>query len=294
MDCKMDKISNGHKKIYNPRSCFDSSSDTIYIYDAYGQLFVISTKTKQTIIIPNIIKINYPRVIYTEHNSTLHLIGGADNNIHYIFDSKTNNFIEHHSFTEYESGLAGFGIFYIKQKVSLLLLGGIKWEQSEFSNDIHMYNCNKNQWNKLTNLNVPSAMSRFGYAITRDEEYIFLCGGFEDFDDVDYIYIIKTNIMDKKCQFEIGASEIKCPKESKNFHAITMCNDMEDELIVFGYIRSLWRNDNIFDSVTFPPFYIIKLINDWYCNEYLHILETVNDPVYHWKIHVDKIIESMM
>lgn len=293
------------KKVYNPNiACFDFINKFIYIYDSYGKILKVNIKTKSTQIIQIPLKIRFARFIFTNCNNLqqLHLIGGADSNKHYISNIDKVDFIENYIFDQYENGVAGFGIIYLnknnhKINQKLIKIGGIAWDEGHFSDDIYQYNLNlsskksnNNDWSiinkELKILN--GGMSRFGFTMTKSQKYIFLLGGFCDFESIDNIHFIDTKT------WKIKQSEIKCPKISKDFVAITIINELKDELIAFGYCRDLWYNKmkKEFEQIQFPPFYIIKFINNWYYNEWIYLIEYVSDPTNHWKIHTDDIINN--
>mmetsp|Transcript_34716 Transcript_34716/g.30544 ORF Transcript_34716/g.30544 Transcript_34716/m.30544 type:complete len:503 (-) Transcript_34716:237-1745(-) len=354
------------KKLYNPNiACFDHINNLIYVYDSsYGRLLKVDLCTKQIEIIDVKIRLRFPRLIFTNFNKNpqLHLIGGAENNYHFIYningdednnlDIEWNNegnnhndedydsyddeedddldmnnsglFRKHYKF-DYEDGFAGFGVFYIhkygqKEVAShsysssapnpsttnepmLVIIGGIKWNASEFSDVLWKYdettqirNNNKmkyiSKWNEIPTGSIPNGgMSRFGYTITRNQQYIILLGGFCDFEEIDDIYFIDT------ITWKLRESKIKCPKMSKDFHAITMINDSNDELIIFGYVRWLYyrsKHKHEFQSVLFPPVYIIKFIMNWYYNEWIYLIEFNQDPITQWRIHTDMIINNFV
>lgn len=356
------------RKIYNPNvCCFDHIHNIIYIYDTYGKLLKVDLSTKQIEISDSKIRLRFPRLVFTYFNKNpqLHLISGAENNYHYIYningkndnlslellrtdtdewddddydnddededddlDNKNGLFIKHHKF-DYEAGIAGFGVFYVDQycqkeqtqtmsssapnanKFSsiLLITGGIQWDTRDFEDRfwrydhitqiVHNDNTNtkmiskhKQRWNAIPSLKIPNGgMSRFGYTMTKNKQYIILCGGFCDFEERDEIYFVDT------ITWKVRESKIKCPKESKDFHAITMINEGRDELIIFGYVRWLYyrsKHKQEFDSILFPPVYIIKFISNWYYNEYVYLIEYMTDPITQWKIHTDLIINNFV
>ena len=61
-------------------------------------------------------------------------------------------------------------------------------------------------------------------------------------------------------------------------------NEYLNELVTFGYIRQLTKNFDI-------PLELIKLIQSWYSNEIIHIIQTKTQQ--HWKIAVDDIISGL-
>ena len=237
-------------------------------------------------------------------------------------DGNNGPFRKHYTFAEYEDGIAGFGIFYLNKygqksiisngkryEPMLLAIGGIIWNTSSFSDKLWRWNGwakyrkktkterndqNKRlkKWSEITSASLTNqGMSRFGYTTTKNQQYIILLGGFCDFEEIDDIYFIDTTT------WKFRESLIKCPKESKDFCAITMVNETNDELIIFGYVRWLYygsEDKHKFQSILFPPVYILKFISNWYYNEWIHLIEFNQDPLLQWKIHTDTILNNFV
>ncbi len=62
---------------------------------------------------------------------------------------------------------------------------------------------------------------------------------------------------------------------------------LQNELIVFGYIRIQWSN-KIMKNLYFLPNYLIKIIEYYYCQQNVYLLDMKNETQY--KISVFDLI----
>merc|ERR1712228_204413 len=76
-------------------------------------------------------------------------------------------------------------------------------------------------------------------------------------------------------------SHIQCPKRT-NYRAVSVCDDKEDRLITFGFIRSLWKQRKL--NIDFPPSDLIELIASFFLRENVHLLDWEEANSGHWKM----------
>lgn len=286
--------------IDSPASCIDYKLNIIYLYHSSGKLIKIFYKTKEIELISNMINLDNPRLclIPDTNNSELHLIGGIINHKHLIFNEKEKKFkIYSSEFSRlpFTGGFNGFGLLHIPNNNLLLLFGGHK-------DEIYSFNLLTKEWNKTANkqYSIPE-INNFGYVMTLNQKYLILMGGLLptnnsllipglNMDDIklnNKIFIMDLN---KRKWYQC---KILTPSYSRSFRAIIMNNDNKQEIIVSGYIRfNLLKN--IKNNKLFPPSYIIKLIQTWYKNEYLHLMEYSWHSKSHWKIKLDYILNNII
>ena len=66
----------------------------------------------------------------------------------------------------------------------------------------------------------------------------------------------------------------------------TINDKKNDEMTVFGYVRNEWKLSDISDQL-FPPRYLIKMIQTYFLNEYVHLIDIFSG---HWKCDVFDIM----
>ena len=83
-------------------------------------------------------------------------------------------------------------------------------------------------------------------------------------------------------------STIPCPVKT-NYHAINMNDKGIADLVIFGYIRDIWKLSE-FSDVSYPPDGVIKLMVMFYSTEYIHLIAKESGD--HWKVALDDILQS--
>ncbi len=129
---------------------------------------------------------------------------------------------------------------------------------------------------------MPEKLIAFGLTAVLNDEYVLLFGGQTNGKLHDDIWIY--SVRDEKFK----RSNLKCPRKGE-FEAITVCDKVKDEVITTGFVRGQWRLCGIGDHL-FPPQYLIKLMNSYYLNEFIHLFGCWSGE--HWKINVFDIVPS--
>eukprot|EP01084_Bolivina_argentea_P107833 192770_1 len=122
--------------------------------------------------------------------------------------------------------ISSFAILYNHTNNCLLLFGGYDWDNRDYVDYILEFNMNTKQWNKLS-VSLPKKTTDMCCTMAINNKYILLFGGYKSgiyYDDI-YIYSLKHKTLRQ--------SKIKCPSKS-DFSAITINNNIKDEMIVFG------------------------------------------------------------
>ena len=133
-----------------------------------------------------------------------------------------------------------------------------------------------------------------GYALTKSEDLIFISGGFIP---PNANYTLSGNeiqgpsnsiIIFNLRKMDFFECTIKCPFKGA-MHAISMTNEHQDELLVFGFIHESYQNKE-WNNILKLPIYLMKFVLKFIVTEYIHILGQYNRK--HFKINVDHLLTS--
>ena len=196
----------------------------------------------------------------------LHFIGGYSQGKHLRYNKITQRLDKLH---EIDFGFAQL----IKMKHKLVAIGGYR---RDYLNGIHEYDMNKNIWIKCKET-FPRSMIIDGSAIVLNEQYIILFGGYDttNINNI-WIYCVADKIFKE--------SKIKCPGK-RGGKVFKLRHPERDELAIYGYIRQC-------KNVSLPSRDIVNMINEFYMNEWIHLIETKGKPPRHWRINVFDIINN--
>ena len=120
-------------------------------------------------------------------------------------------------------------------------------------------------------IKLPARMSSFGCTSILNEQYVVLFGGDPYYDEI-FIFSTKDEKFIK--------SNVKCPGKG-GYRAFTINNKSKNELSVHGFVRDTWKLSEISDHL-YPPQYLIMIINKYYWNEWVHVIEIYTGK--HFKI----------
>ena len=168
----------------------------------------------------------------------------------------------------------------VKIKNKLLLFGGAS--EYTFFDHIYEYDINENKWEFLR-VAMPVKLSGSGCVAVLNGQYVlFLRGRREEIwcDDI-WIFCVSDRSFRK--------SKVVCPDEDK-YHgaAISICDRDNDKCITFGFVRDCWRKLGMDNNHRFPPEYLIRIMLQYYWNEYIHLFYLFDGD--HWKMDVFDII----
>ena len=217
-------------------------------------------------------------------DSCYHIIGGGiDGNLHEICNDDTKKLQHIHTFHEFArrnqfcSGLTKFGLIYSSKRMELLLFGGKHDDQP--LDMIYRYSLFTKNWMKLDH-KLPRKMYGFGCVMTKCQRYIIFLGGEDHSLYYDGIFILEPATM------QFIKSKIKLPCQ-KGCRAIIMEDKHNNDLLVHGFVKKEINKYNM--NI---PFALIGLIGVWHSMEYVHVIGADHSETGHWKINVDKIIET--
>ena len=264
--------------------CMDKVNNLIYIYNdaLISSLFQINYKTNEhKLYIQNPeTRVRYPTLLFI--HGQVHLFGnirfGAQS--HFIFDDKQGKFNKIHDFTEQGT------IFYLSAQKRVVHSG-----VDERKSNVEIYDVVNGKWLHDSNALFGAAISRF-HCLTKDERYLL------------YRKNDKISVMDLKTNKDFDTN-IDIPANTSystmSCNSIVMNEGVKQNLIVFGFVRYCWNKYKIGFDI-FPPQYLIKLMEKWCVDEYLHIIECGSgwywsdnyNPRYqtHLKLRVDDILEN--
>eukprot|EP01084_Bolivina_argentea_P214746 364551_1 len=300
---------NDYRDCSAPTTAIDSQRKIIYLYDhpfaAKIKLFDTNNNCKLECIDTGGMFIGCaPNG--TIINNEFHVIGC---NNHYKFDEQSNQFeflqnlsdmnADNESETESETEWVENPGFVKVNDNKMLIFGGQnvdKHYEWYFNYTDSIYECNvmnnEYKWTKL-DIKIPGGKYEgFGCTTILNGKYVLVMGGESVYDgggsssDDIYIYNVGNRTFNK--------SRIKCPQGGQ-YKAITVSDKEKDEMISFGYVRSLWKEFDINDQI-FPPQYLVRIINNYYFDEFVHLFFSSLDgyrdgPGAHYKISVFDIID---
>ena len=257
-------------------SCYDPNNQILYIYNYEKSLTIIDIKTKSFKIIKDLIHCGVRSIsFFSFYDCSLHLLLGSGNSIHWKWNNKQSLFNQIYDFKIYNGGMYGFGLIYIKSLQKILLFGGF----NEYLSRDNIFSCDimgDHKWEKLK-LKLPITLCDFGYALTLDEQFIIIFGGYSFHNYIDCIWIWDLQLM----QFK--ESGIKCPVKG-TFHVIIM-DDIEQKLVlIMGYFRKSL-------NIQFVSKDVIEMIGSWFCYEFVHLFQ--RKVCNHWRMNVNDIVNSV-
>eukprot|EP01084_Bolivina_argentea_P103189 184861_1 len=221
-------------------------------------------------------------------NKQIHIIGGFDNNTHSIWNETNEKSEVVHTFS---NSVHDHRLLHLKSKNKLLLLGGEY--HLNCKNEIYEYCVKNNKWKKWS-VKLPKPLNKFGIISTNNDNFMIIFGGCIGFkyDGTDVIcgdlndhFSSDIYVCDISKKLFIK-STIKCPFATP-YYAMIVEDKNKDELLTFGFVNEFFRSKNGCNLQKLP-FYIVKLIKQWVCNEMIHLLS----GKYHWKIALDEILKS--
>ena len=68
---------------------------------------------------------------------------------------------------------------------------------------------------------------------------------------------------------------------------VMMREDYRDEVLVYGFINESFASSE-YENIQRLPKYLIQLISQWICNEWLHLICPATGQ--QWKIHIDALL----
>ena len=272
-------------KVYRQASTLNQTNHSIYFgtfKPKFFQLFKFDLNSKSFTELCEIQHKYKPKFICI--NNKIHIFG----RYHGIFNIKTNEFSQIHKFADkypywvYQNPRI---IFHIKSTNSILMIHA--------DGTIYEYSLNNDKWTKW-GIKIPSDDAST-VTLTNDERFMIIFSGWADrigerspdkimFRNKIFIYDFRMK--------KIMESKIKSPSDNR-FYKHSLCtstrNELAEELLVFGYVKAIYKSTN-FKHIQELPVYLIKFIGKWISIEFIHFIN--RDKLKHWRISVDSILEN--
>eukprot|EP01084_Bolivina_argentea_P214969 364915_1 len=269
----------------NVSVAFNPIDKLMYVYcvnDYYGWqksiLFKINYETEEIIRIPVDEDLSLSYVAGSLFiNNKLHLIGSQ----HLILDiDEDSNQVDECICSSFNKCKAKYIYSNFTGK---LISNGSKNVFYGSGEMIYSYNSTLNEWSQL-NIKIPCVCKNDAFVFTADHRYILL---FQNIGDI-YVIDLKWN--------KVSKSRIVCPFRKVNYSVVITRNNLRSELMVFGFVRKCWNEYEIGLHI-FPPRYIVKLMELWVVEEYVHLLYDDRCSLYynycHRKMNVEHIINNL-
>eukprot|EP01084_Bolivina_argentea_P242506 406790_1 len=268
--------------IHNKATCVDEKNKIVYMYylDGDWRMWKINYKTKpyKCEIYKNLPFVKFHHLLFV--NEQIHLFSFYPYGQHWIWDDVDCKFNKIHQLK-----LCSGKLIHTAKNNKIIFIG-----RNHFGNsDIETYDTINKKWLGYYEMNIRGCMHFGGfYCLTRDERYLIMSKMDQN------ICVLDLNEMN------VMNTDIKCPS-GIYYEGIIMKDILNNELTVYGFVRLCWNKYKI-GIHRFPPKYIITLMQTWYCNECLYIIESQARDAYgvntnnsfkkHLKIRVDDILEN--
>ncbi len=213
----------------------------------------------------------------------LFVIGGVESDSISKWNIETKE-LEHLTTINNKMMLHAHELVYDQNTNSIFIFGGLNHNILSESNDrysdqILQYNISTQECTKLS-IPLPRRIMHVCCLQAINGQYILIFGGCTTgscYNDI-YVYSIKREIM--------TTSTIKCPAKSI-FGGIVVNNRLKDEKCVFGYVRCTWKTCKFSNYFTMP-YYLLKIINAYYLEEYVYLLDKITNK--HYKMSTLEIV----
>ena len=264
----------------------DKKNQIIYIANGISKLYKIDLKTKTIELLSNNVNVGaFPGIILIKNK--IHIIGARENYKHFLYDQDDDQLKEICDFADNDLMTSRSSI-YLKSTQSAFTT--VYYKDNPLD-PVSIMEFKDNEWSDL-NIKDCDGLHQSCILSTFHEDYLLIIGGVTDITFWIHANIFVYNIKNKK----LMKSDIRSPFIGYPFGAITK-NDENDELLTFGFIRNCYKIFSLFNDVQIMPFYLMKFIQKWVCNEKLHLMlskEYDNKIKTHWMINVDRIIGAAL
>lgn len=273
------------------------SNNTLYMLNTFGVQSIASINLNSNFCVPECPKKwrikNIPELM--NHNN-VHIFPDIPkaviiyNKIHFVSDCK-HLMYDPNTFDIFTLN-NNIGINYcsnlLKLKDKLIAFGAYDGH-GNFSNDLIEYDIYYNKWSIRYNF-IPTFINAHIAVTILNDQFIILFGGYHKSitNDASIWYCTFSNMT------HFTESIVKCPGDSSRAFVFTFHDAKYDELIVFSFIKVEW-NESAISKDLFPPNYIVKLMQKYYMNQWIHFidLDPFGNKGLHWKIDVFDILRSI-
>eukprot|EP01083_Nonionella_stella_P082266 227058_1 len=206
-------------QISNCSLSIDERERKIYLIGAESIVYIIHVDEHKITKLPNgriEVGVN-PSTLFID--GQLHIIGGSRNKSHLIRtiyneqdaeDEKDQTFHKVFEFEDWGKGSQNAGLVYVRSKNQIILFGGYtQYCEYRFSDLVWIYDLSAKPKDRkwVKKLKMPERCCFFGYALTDDERYIVLIGGYSN----DKKAVRKVFILDVDTMKFMKAANISTP-----------------------------------------------------------------------------------
>ena len=226
-------------------------------------------------------------------NGILHVIGGEINIQHLIWDETKKDLRHNYTFAKNEV-LSGQSLIYAPSKGLILVIGGKTYDECEgefFMFGIWMHDLRRNKWKELK-FTLP--FDRMKTAITSDEGYIILSGGYNiNNERSETMYVLDIR---RENDYKLKKSTIQNPIPNTSYNFVVM-KEVEDEKLIMGWIRESFQSLGL-QSVPFPKD-LLPIICESCSTEKIHWMQTspnsnlMSDQHKHFTIEIDELLADI-
>eukprot|EP01084_Bolivina_argentea_P216306 367518_1 len=252
-------------------SAFNNNKTMLYIFGEGGQIVSIDMKTKHFIVSNNKYHDgSFSRSLFI--NNKLHLFGGYNPNdkSHFIWDIKQNKLDKSHQFNEikHKRILTDPSVMHLLSKQSVIIM-------PEYSDCAYLYSLQTNNCIKIySNEKDDNGFERA--IVTKNEKFVIRFMADQE------IFILDLNTM------KLLRSAIRTPVSSYIRCIFLRHQNDKEHLVTFGFVRKCW-NLSEFESILYPPFYIIKIIQSYISFAMVHVFYNGRT---HFCIDLDEIFNN--
>ena len=227
-------------------------------------------------------------------DGNIHIIGGHICSTHHVwnFNKKRNEYKLIHQFKFDKQNLMYLSLVHVPSKQMILMIGGSdihNYDKRNYSEEdkrrrigIWKFCLISQKWTKLQFVGTDFKQANVRCALSSNEDFVIIAGGWDNImEESDEIFVL--DLRDNN-QYKLRKSEIKCPQKGK-CGLVTLGGGIQDELLVIGWIKDLFKTIN-FKHLSLPPMYLIKLIQSWYNQEMIHWLQ----PQEHYSIKLKDVL----
>ena len=183
----------------------------------YNIIATFNLKSSKVSTIPlNVIIGSNPKIILTNNDEHLHILGGEESGKHMLFNLTTNKLKTIEDFSNKNPSISEQGVLFNKTKNQLYMFGGINSKKtSQMYRDFWICDIgNNHRWKQNASLMLPLHLRAFG-SVLYDDRVIIVFGGEGKSGYQDSIRYLDLN------GFTWKKSKLKLPQSGK-YHAVLM------------------------------------------------------------------------
>eukprot|EP01084_Bolivina_argentea_P216339 367568_1 len=185
----------------------------------YALLLIFNLKTKQHSKINIGMQLGKnPKLLFSNNDNHLHIIGGTESGKHMLFDLTNNQMSQIYDFNQMNPGISSQMLLYSKTKNVIIMFGGLHHNGETLFDDFWTCEMHNYKWTKKDQFKLPKRREAAGAVLYRDR-VIIMFGGRTPKRESESLYYL-----DLKGINGWNKSKITLPKGGR-YNAILMKND---------------------------------------------------------------------